>query len=199
MQPVGVLETAKANMRLGMVLEKMGANMARRLLCGGHGVVVTDLSPKAVSGMAKEGAVGSSSLEDFCAKLGSPRIAWLMVPAGEPTESTALALGERLQAGDILIDGGNWYFKDDVRRSRLFRERGIHSVDVGTSGGVGGIERGYCMMSGGPKEVVQQLDPIFRTLAPGRGNIVRTPGREKMGGTAEEAISTAVPRARATL
>jgi 6-phosphogluconate dehydrogenase len=199
MQPVGVLETAKANMRLGMVLEKMGANMARRLLCGGHGVVVTDLSPKAVSGMAKEGAVGSSSLEDFCAKLGSPRIAWLMVPAGEPTESTALALGERLQAGDISDRQRQLVFQRRCPPVQAVSRRGIHYVDVGTSGGVGGIERGYCMMSGGPKEVVQQLDPIFRTLAPGRGNIVRTPGREKMGGTAEEAISTAVPRARATL
>jgi 6-phosphogluconate dehydrogenase len=199
MQPVGVLETAKANMRLGMVLEKMGANMARRLLCGGHAVVVTDLSPKAVSGMAKEGAVGSSSLEDFCAKLGSPRIAWLMVPAGEPTESTALALGERLQAGDISDRRRQLVFQRRCPPVQAVSRRGIHYVDVGTSGGVGGIERGYCMMSGGPKEVVQQLDPIFRTLAPGRGNIVRTPGREKMGGTAEEAISTAVPRARATL
>ncbi|MBV9341179.1 MAG: decarboxylating 6-phosphogluconate dehydrogenase [Acidobacteria bacterium] len=174
-------------MRLGMVgLGRMGANMARRLIRGGHEVVVTDLSSEAVSAMGKEGALASSSLEDFCAKLGSPRIAWLMVPAGEPTESTARALGERLQAGDILIDGGNSYFKDDIRRSKLFREAGIHYVDVGTSGGVWGLERGYCMMIGGPKEVIQQLDPIFRTLAPGRGDIPRTAGREKMGGTAEE-------------
>jgi len=174
-------------MRLGMVgLGRMGANMARRLMRGGHEVFVTDLSPDAVKGMASEGAVASSSLDDFCAKLGSPRIAWLMVPAGGPTESTAQAIAQRMQSGDILIDGGNSYFKDDIRRSKLFRDKGIHYVDVGTSGGVWGIDRGYCMMIGCPNEVVQQLDPIFKTLAPGRGSIPRTPGREKLGGTAEE-------------
>ena len=174
-------------MRLGMVgLGRMGSNMARRLMRGSHEVVVTDLSSKAVEGMAGEGAVASSSLDDFCSKLGSPRIAWLMVPAGGPTESTAQAIAQKMKSGDILIDGGNSYFKDDVRRSKMFREKGIHYVDVGTSGGVWGLERGYCMMIGGPKEVVAQLDPIFKTLAPGRGEIPRTPGREKLGGTAEE-------------
>jgi len=174
-------------MRLGMVgLGKMGANMARRLMKGGHEVVVTDLSPDAVKGMATEGAVPSFSLDDFCSKLGSPRIAWLMVPAGGPTESTAQAIAQKMQAGDILIDGGNSYFKDDIRRSKMFRDKGIHYVDVGTSGGVWCLERGYCMMIGGPKEVVQQLDPIFKTLAPGRGDISRTPGRDKLPGTAEE-------------
>jgi len=174
-------------MRLGMVgLGKMGANMARSLMKGGHEVVVTDLSPDAVKGMATEGAVPSFSLDDFCSKLGSPRIAWLMVPAGGPTESTAQAIAQKMQAGDILIDGGNSYFKDDIRRSKMFRDKGIHYVDVGTSGGVWGLERGYCMMIGGPKEVVQQLDPIFKTLAPGRGDISRTPGRDKLPGTAEE-------------
>jgi 6-phosphogluconate dehydrogenase len=164
----------------------MGANMARRLIRGGHEVVVTDLSPDAVKGMASEGAVSSASLDDFVSKLGSPRIAWLMVPAGGPTESTAQALASKMKAGDILIDGGNSYFKDDIRRSKMFADKGIHYVDVGTSGGVWGLERGYCMMIGGPKETVQKLDPIFKTLAPGRGDIPRTPGREKLAGTAEE-------------
>src|SRR6266536_3718529 len=174
-------------MRLGMVgLGRMGANMARRLIRGGHEVVVTDLSPDAVKGMATEGAIPSSSLDDFASKLGSPRIAWLMVPAGGPTESTAQTLAQKFKAGDILIDGGNSYFKDDIRRSKMFAEKGIHYVDVGTSGGVWGLERGYCMMIGGPKEVVQKLDPIFKTLAPGRGDIPRTPGREKLSGTAED-------------
>jgi 6-phosphogluconate dehydrogenase len=174
-------------MRLGMVgLGRMGANMARRLIRGGHELVVTDLSPDAVKGMATEGAIPSSSLDDFASKLGSPRIAWLMVPAGGPTESTAQTLAQKFKAGDILIDGGNSYFKDDIRRSKMFAEKGIHYVDVGTSGGVWGLERGYCMMIGGPKEVVQKLDPIFKTLAPGRGDIPRTPGREKLAGTAED-------------
>lgn len=174
-------------MRLGMVgLGRMGANMARRLMRGGHEVVVTDRSADAVKNMAKEGAIASSSLDDFCSKLGSPRIAWLMIPAGEATESTAQAIAQKMSSGDVLIDGGNSYFKDDVRRSKMFREKGIHYIDVGTSGGVWGLERGYCMMIGGPKEAVQELDPIFKTLAPGRGDIPPTPGREKLGGTAEE-------------
>jgi 6-phosphogluconate dehydrogenase len=160
--------------------------MARRLIRGGHEVVVTDLSPDTVKEMASEGAAPSSSLDDFCSMLGSPRIAWLMVPAGAATESTAQALAQRMKAGDILIDGGNSYFKDDIRRSKMLRDKGIHYVDVGTSGGVWGLERGYCMMLGGPKEIVQQLDPIFKTLAPGRGDISRTPGREKLSGSAEE-------------
>jgi len=174
-------------MRLGMVgLGRMGANMARRLMLGGHEVVVTDLSADAVKGMASEGAIASSSLDDFASKLSSPRIAWLMVPAGEPTEKSVQALAQRFHAGDVLIDGGNSYFKDDIRRSKFLREKGIHYVDVGTSGGVWGLERGYCMMIGGPKEVVQKLDPIFNTLAPGRGDIPQTPGREKLPGTAEQ-------------
>jgi 6-phosphogluconate dehydrogenase len=174
-------------MRLGMVgLGKMGANMTRRLMKGGHELVVTDLSAENVKHIAAEGAIASSSLDDFVGKLAKPRIAWLMVPAGGPTEQTVQALSQRMQAGDVLIDGGNSYFKDDVRRSKQLKEKGIHYVDVGTSGGVWGLERGYCMMIGGPKEVVQQLDPIFTTLAPGRGTIPRTPGREKMSGTAED-------------
>jgi 6-phosphogluconate dehydrogenase len=148
--------------------------------------VVTDLSAENVKQVAGEGAIASASLDDFASKLGKPRVAWLMVPAGGPTEQTVQALSQRMQAGDILIDGGNSYFKDDVRRSKQLKERGIHYVDVGTSGGVWGIDRGYCMMIGGPKEAVQLLDPIFKTLAPGRGDIPRTPGREKMPGTAED-------------
>ncbi|MGO9124573.1 MAG: phosphogluconate dehydrogenase (NAD(+)-dependent, decarboxylating) [Terriglobales bacterium] len=174
-------------MRLGMVgLGRMGANMTRRLLRGGHEVVVTDLSAENVKGIAGEGATASTSLDDFVSKLGKPRVAWLMVPSGEPTEQTVQALSQKMQPGDVLIDGGNSYFKDDIRRSQQLKDKGIHYIDVGTSGGVWGLERGYCMMIGGPKEVVQQLDPIFKTLAPGRGNIPRTPGREKMPGTAED-------------
>ncbi|HEY1265402.1 MAG TPA: decarboxylating 6-phosphogluconate dehydrogenase [Terriglobales bacterium] len=174
-------------MRLGMVgLGRMGSNMTRRLLRGGHEVVVSDLSADTVKKIAGEGAVASSSLDDFAGKLGKPRVAWLMVPAGGATEESVQKLAQKFQAGDILIDGGNSYFKDDIRRSRQLREKGIHYMDVGTSGGVWGLERGYCMMIGGPKEAFQQIEPIFKTLAPGRGMIPRTPGREKLGGTAED-------------
>jgi 6-phosphogluconate dehydrogenase len=174
-------------MRLGMVgLGRMGANMARRLMRGGHEIVVSDLSADNVKHLAGEGAIGSTSLDDFVSKLGKPRVAWLMVPAGDPTEQSVVALAQRMQPGDILIDGGNSYFKDDIRRSQQLKDKGIHYVDVGTSGGVWGLERGYCMMIGGPKEAVQHLDPIFKTLAPGRGDIPRTPGREKLPGTAED-------------
>ena len=174
-------------MQLGMVgLGRMGANMTRRLMRGGHQVVVSDLSADAVKHIVGEGAVGSSSLEDLVSKLTPPRAAWVMVPAGGPTEQTVQKLAQQMQAGDTIIDGGNSYFKDDVRRSNQCKEKGIHYVDVGTSGGVWGLERGYCMMIGGPKEAVQRLDPIFKTLAPGRGEIPRTPGREKLGGTAED-------------
>jgi 6-phosphogluconate dehydrogenase len=164
----------------------MGANMTRRLMRGGHEVVVTDLSAENVKHIAQEGAVPSASLDDFASKLQAPRIAWLMVPAGTPTEQTVQSLAQRFQRGDVIIDGGNSYYKDDVRRSGQLRASGIHYVDVGTSGGVWGLERGYCMMIGGPEEAVRLLDPIFKTLAPGRGDIVRTPGREKMSGTAED-------------
>jgi 6-phosphogluconate dehydrogenase len=174
-------------MQLGMVgLGRMGGNMVRRLMRAGHECVVTDLSPLNVQELAKEGATGSSSLDDFVSKLKKPRAAWVMVPAGDPTEQTVVSLGQKFEAGDILIDGGNSYFKDDVRRSKKLKERGIHYIDVGTSGGVWGIERGYCMMIGGPREAVHHLDPIFKTLAPGMGDIPRTPGREKLGGTAEQ-------------
>ena len=174
-------------MQLGMVgLGRMGANMTRRLMRGGHTMVVSDLSAAAVKGLAGEGAVASSSLDDLVSKLKAPRAAWIMVPAGDPTEKTVQTLLAHMQAGDAIIDGGNSYFKDDVRRSKMCREKGVHYVDVGTSGGVWGLERGYCMMIGGPKEAVARLDPIFKTLAPGRGDIPRTPGRENLGGTAEQ-------------
>ncbi|HMF91145.1 MAG TPA: decarboxylating 6-phosphogluconate dehydrogenase [Candidatus Angelobacter sp.] len=174
-------------MQLGMIgLGRMGSNMVRRLMRGGHQCVVSDLSPQNVAGLAKEGATGSSSLDDFAAKLTKPRAAWIMVPAGDPTEQTVNALAQRFDTGDIIIDGGNSYFKDDVRRSQKLKAKGIHYVDVGTSGGVWGLERGYCMMIGGPKEAFDRLDPIFKTLAPGIGDIPRTEGREKMGGTAEQ-------------
>ncbi len=173
-------------MQLGMVgLGKMGANMTRRLMRGGHQLVVSDLSADAVKQLAGEGAGGSSSLEDFVSKLKPPRAAWVMVPAGGPTEQTVQKLAQHMQAGDAIIDGGNSYFKDDVRRAGQLKGTGIHYLDVGTSGGVWGLERGYCMMIGGPKEAVQRLDPIFKTLAPGRGDIPRTPGREKLDGSSQ--------------
>jgi len=174
-------------MQLGMVgLGKMGANMTRRLMRGGHQLVVSDLSTEAVKQLAGEGALGSSSLQDLVQKLSAPRAVWIMVPAGDPTEQTVEKLASFLSAGDTIIDGGNSYFKDDVRRAKSLQAKGIHYVDVGTSGGVWGIDRGYCMMIGGPKEAVQRLDPIFKSLAPGIGDIPRTPGREKLDGTAEE-------------
>jgi 6-phosphogluconate dehydrogenase len=174
-------------MQLGMVgLGRMGANMTRRLMRGGHQLVVSDLSTDSVKQLAGEGATGSASLEDLIAKLTPPRAVWIMVPAGGPTEATVQKLAAHLQAGDAIIDGGNSYFKDDVRRANELKGKGIQYIDVGTSGGVWGLERGYCMMIGGPKEAVQRLDPIFKTLAPGKGDIPRTPGREKLGGTAEE-------------
>jgi len=174
-------------MQLGMVgLGRMGANMTRRLMRGGHQMVVSDLSADAVKQLAGEGAAGSSSLADLISKLKAPRAAWIMVPAGDPTQKTVEALLGLMQAGDTIIDGGNSYYKDDVRRSEMCAAKGVHYVDVGTSGGVWGIDRGYCMMIGGPKEAVERLDPIFKTLAPGRGDIPRTPGFEKRAGTAEE-------------
>src|SRR5437764_7853718 len=174
-------------MQLGMVgLGRMGSNMTRRLMRGGHSLVVSDLSADAVKQLGSEGATGSSSLEDLISKLKAPRAVWIMVPAGAPTEATVQKLAQHLQAGDAIIDGGNSYFKDDVRRAKDLSSTGIHYIDVGTSGGVWGLERGYCMMIGGPKEAVQRLDPIFKTLAPGIGDIPRTPGREKLPGTAEQ-------------
>src|SRR6202165_3612542 len=178
-------------MQLGMIgLGRMGGNIVRRLMEHGHSTVVYDKDPKAVAAIAADGALGAGALEDFVKKLEKPRIAWVMLPAGKITEATIDALSKLMENGDVIIDGGNTFWQDDVRRGKALKERGIHYVDVGTSGGVWGIDRGYCMMIGGPKEVVQQLDPIFKTLAPGRGNIPRTPGREKLppkaAGTAED-------------
>jgi len=171
--------------QLGMIgLGRMGANMVRRLIRGGHECVVYDMSAKAVEELAKEKAVGSASLAEFVKKLAKPRAVWLMVPAGVVDKSIADLL-PHLERGDILIDGGNSYYIDDIRRAKELAPKGIHYVEAGTSGGVWGLERGYCMMIGGEADVVKRLDPIFATLAPGRGDIPRTPGREKVGGTAE--------------
>jgi 6-phosphogluconate dehydrogenase len=174
-------------MQLGMIgLGRMGGNMIRRLMKNGHEGVVFDLNADSVKQLAAEGAVGATSLDDFVSKLHKPRAAWVMVPAGTPTEKTVMSLAERMEPGDIIIDGGNSYYKDDVRRAQLLKERGIHYVDVGTSGGIWGLERGYCLMIGGPTEAVKRLEPIFKTLAPGRGHIERTPGREAINSTAED-------------
>jgi len=173
-------------MQLGMIgLGRMGANMVRRLIKGGHQCVVFDMSAKTVQELVQEKAVGSASLADFVKKLDKPRAVWLMVPAAVVDKSIADLL-PLLERGDILIDGGNSYYIDDIRRAKELASKGIHYVDVGTSGGVWGLERGYCMMIGGEPEVVKRLDPIFARLAPGPGNIDRTPGREKMGGTSEQ-------------
>ena len=173
-------------MQLGMIgLGRMGANMVRRLIRGGHDCVVFDMSPKVVAELAKEKARGASSPGDLAKKLVNPRAVWLMVPAGVVDETIAQVLPS-LEPGDILIDGGNSYYIDDIRRAGQLEPKQIHYVDVGTSGGVWGLERGYCMMIGGEEKVVEHLDPIFATLAPGIGEIPRTPGREKIAGTAEQ-------------
>jgi 6-phosphogluconate dehydrogenase len=173
-------------MQFGMIgLGRMGANMVRRALRGGHQCVVFDRSSKAVNELVQEKATGSSSLQDFVSKLEKPRAVWLMVPAAAVDETVA-SLVPHLEAEDILIDGGNSYYIDDIRRAKELALKRIHYVDVGTSGGVWGLERGYCMMMGGEKSVVKHLDPIFSTLAPGMGDVPRTPGREKLDGTAEQ-------------
>jgi 6-phosphogluconate dehydrogenase len=173
-------------MQLGMIgLGRMGANMVYRLLAGNHQCVVFDRSPKAVQELTQDKAVGASSLAEFVKKLEKPRAVWLMVPAAVVDTSIADLL-PLLEKGDILIDGGNSYYIDDIRRAKELAPKGIHYVDVGTSGGVWGLERGYCMMIGGEPEVVKHLDPIFARLAPGTGDIARTPGREKADGTSEQ-------------
>jgi 6-phosphogluconate dehydrogenase len=165
-------------MQLGMIgLGRMGGNIVRRLMKDGHSAVVYDKDPKAVAGLAAEGATGGTSLQDFVARLERPRTAWVMLPAGKITEATIDELTKWMESGDVIIDGGNSFWQDDVRRGKALKERGIHYIDVGTSGGVWGIERGYCMMIGGDKAVVDRLDPIFAALAPGIGDIPRTEGR----------------------
>ena len=172
-------------MELGMIgLGRMGTNMVRRLMRAGHECTVYDLHPEAVQALAKEGAVGATSLEDFANKLKKPRAVWMMVPAAvvDPTLKTLIPILER---GDVVIDGGNSYYHDDIRRAAELKPKGIHYVDVGTSGGVWGSERGYCLMIGGDESVVRRIDPVFAALAPSINEAPRTPGREKIGGTAE--------------
>jgi len=175
-------------MKMAMIgLGRMGANMARRLMHGGHKVVAFDRNKDNVNALAKDGAEGALTLKEVVAKLAAPRVAWIMIPAGDPTESVVNELAAMLSSGDVIVDGGNSYFKDDVRRARELKPKGIHYVDVGTSGGIWGIDRGYCLMAGGITQAIELLTPILRTLAPGRGDIPRTPGRDKKkNGTAEE-------------
>ncbi|QLE57973.1 phosphogluconate dehydrogenase (NAD(+)-dependent, decarboxylating) [Nostoc sp. TCL26-01] len=174
-------------MQLGVIgLGRMGANIVRRLLRNNHECVVFNRTPEKVKHLASEGAIAASSLDDFVQKLDRPRAIWLMVPAGDPTEDMVTELATKLDSGDILIDGGNSYYIDDIRRAKALEKNEINYIDVGTSGGVWGLERGYCMMIGGSETAVKHLDPIFQTLAPGVGKIDRTPGREKVGSTAEQ-------------
>src|SRR5215467_1999085 len=178
--------TSNKIMQIGMIgLGRMGANMVRRLLKGDHQCVVFDRSPETVNDLVNEKAIGATSLADLVTKLDRPRAIWLMVPAAVVDEMIG-ELSPILEAGDTIIDGGNSYYVDDIERAKGLRSLGIHYLDVGTSGGVWGLERGYCMMIGGDKEIVQRLDPIFAALAPGIGNVPRTPGRDKLGGTAEQ-------------
>jgi 6-phosphogluconate dehydrogenase len=173
-------------MQIGMIgLGRMGGNMVRRLLRDGHECVVYDLSPKAIAELVAEGASGAGTLDEFVQKLQPPRTAWIMVPAGDPTEGMVQELGKRMEKGDAIVDGGNSYFKDDVRRGQALAEKGIYYVDAGTSGGVWGLERGYCLMIGGERAAFERLDPIWKTLAPGRGDVPPAPGREGKKSTAE--------------
>src|SRR3954454_13521352 len=173
-------------MQLGMIgLGRMGANMVRRLIRAGHSCVVYDVSPDSVKKLVDEGAEGAATLDEFIKKLTRPRALWLMVPAAV-VDRTLDGLVPRLEADDIVIDGGNSYYIDDIRRAGALKAKGLHYVDVGTSGGVWGLERGYCQMMGGETEVVARLDPIFKTLAPGRDTVSRTPGRDQNTSTAEE-------------
>ena len=184
-------------MQLGMIgLGRMGANMVQRLMEGGHECVVFDLNPASVSKLANDGAIGAKSLDDFVSRLKPPRAAWLMVPAAA-VDNPLHDLATRMQQGDIVIDGGNSHYIDDIRRANELKPKGIRYVDAGTSGGVWGSDRGYCLMIGGEQNVVQHLDPIFATLAPGIETASRTPGRDKTGGTAEHGYLIAGPVAPA--
>ena len=181
-------------MQLGMIgLGRMGGNIVRRLMKQGHTTVVYDKDPKAVAAIGADGAAGTGSLEDFVKKLEKPRTAWVMLPAGKITEATIEALSKLMDKDDVIIDGGNTFWQDDVRRGKALKTRGIHYLDVGTSGGVWGIERGYCMMIGGDKAVVERLDPIFKTLAPGIGDIDRTKGRDGRDARIEQGYIHAGP------
>jgi 6-phosphogluconate dehydrogenase len=181
-------------MKIGLIgLGRMGANIVRRLLRGGHEVVVYNRSPEPVAALAKEGAIASTGLEDMHAKLGETAIFWVMLPAGAITDQTIDEIVALAKPGDIVIDGGNSFYKDDIRRAKALRDKGLHYVDVGTSGGVWGLERGYCMMIGGGDEVVRMLDPIFATLAPGHGSIPRTPDRDPTDDRAERGYIHAGP------
>ncbi len=174
-------------MQLGMIgLGRMGRNMVRRLMRGGHACVVFDLNSQTVKQCERNGATGAASLDDLIQKLTPPRAVWVMLPAGAATDETVTALAENMDANDIIIDGGNSYFKDDIRRAQALKPKGLHYIDIGTSGGVWGVERGYCLTVGGEQAPVRRLDPILRTLAPGKGTIPKTPGRESMNDTAEQ-------------
>ncbi len=174
-------------MQLGMVgLGRMGANIVRRLMRDGHSCVVYDVDPAAVRRLEQEGAVAATSIDDFVAKLSSPRAAWVMVPAGDITESTVAELAQRMAPGDVVIDGGNSYYRDDIRRAAALSKSGVHLIDCGTSGGVFGLERGYCLMLGGDKGAVERLDPIFKSIAPGVDSAPRTPGRAGKPSNAEQ-------------
>jgi 6-phosphogluconate dehydrogenase len=181
-------------MQIGVIgLGRMGGNISRRLMQHGHEAVVYDHDPKAVAAVSADGATGTAGLDKLVAQLRPPRPVWVMLPAGKITEDVIGQLGKLLQAGDIVLDGGNTFWKDDIRRAKMLRERNIHHVDIGTSGGVWGLERGYCMMIGGAKKIVDHLDPIFKALAPGLGDVPRTPGRGSRDARAEQGYIHAGP------
>jgi len=181
-------------MQIGIIgLGRMGGNIARRLMRHGHGAIVCDRDSKAVAALVADGAVGVSGFDQLVKKLSRPRAVWMMLPAGKITETAIAQLGALLEPNDVILDGGNSFWKDDIRRAATLKERNIHYVDVGTSGGVWGLERGYCMMIGGEVEVVERLDPIFAALAPGPGNLPRTPGRDGRDARAERGYIHAGP------
>jgi 6-phosphogluconate dehydrogenase len=181
-------------MQIGIIgLGRMGGNISRRLMKNGHEVVVYDHDAKAVAALQGDGATGTAGLDKLVAQLRSPRAVWVMLPAGKITEDVIGQLGTLLQAGDIVLDGGNTFWKDDIRRAKMLKERNVHHIDVGTSGGIWGLDRGYCMMIGGPKEIVDRLDPIFKALAPGLGDAERTPGRDGRDARAEQGYIHAGP------